>query len=64
MGGLDADTIQECKEDCEERSDCFSFLYSASKKKCKVMNERAPTTNVANEDYQFCKRQKIGTFTQ
>ena len=62
-GGLEADTIDICKDDCEARSDCFSFLYSATEKHCKVMKERVPTSSTPLDGYQFCKRQSIRMFT-
>ena len=62
-GGLSAETIDICKDDCEARSDCFSFLYSAKEKHCKVMKERHPTSSTALSGYQFCKRPSIRMFT-
>ena len=58
VGGLQENTIDECTTECENRSDCYSFLYSPSTKHCKLMKERKPeaSTSTPQPDYVFCRR--------
>ena len=63
-GGLQENTIADCTKECDDRSDCYSFLYSPSTKHCKLMKERAPEagTTTPTPDYLFCRRQIVRTF--
>ena len=49
-----------CGKDCNDKSQCKSFLFSPSKNWCKLMREGDPTGKEPFEDYQFCS--KIGKY--
>ena len=55
-GGYQA-SMDECKSDCDARTDCYSLLYSSQNTQCKLMKEKSPTSLPSSLVYQFCKRQ-------
>ena len=58
-GGYSA-SLEKCKDDCEARSDCNSFVHSTNANSCKLMEEAAPT-HPKWKDGQFCKKDQLGT---
>ena len=48
-------TLEKCKEHCDSRKDCGSFLYSETVMECKLMKEKEPTGPKYN-DFMFCSR--------
>ena len=53
-GGYSA-SLEECKNDCQGRDDCRSFVHSMSGNSCKLLEEAEPT-DPKYQDGQFCKR--------
>ena len=55
-------SMEECKNDCDSRTDCNSLSYSPSNTQCKLMKEKEPTSSSKYQDYQFCKRKILRKF--
>ena len=58
LGGYSA-SLDKCKNDCDGRSNCNSFMHSTSSDQCVLYEELTPTSP-KYLDYQFCKK-KSGT---
>ena len=58
IGGYSA-SLDMCKNDCDDRSDCKAFEHSTTKQRCKLLGGTAPTTSTY-QDYQFCKKIDAG----
>ena len=48
-------SLEECKSDCDDRSDCNSFVYGIRPNGCKLLHEAEPTDPPYLSD-QFCKK--------
>ena len=66
VGGLQENTIDDCTKECNDRSDCYSFLYSPGTKHCKLMKERVPEggTTTPTPDYVFCRRNIVRKYNK
>ena len=51
-------TISDCSDRCNGQTNCCSFEYSASTKKCNLNSDCQPTGNVY-QDYSFCSKGKF-----
>ena len=49
------DSLDQCANHCNLRSDCSSFAHSATNKNCKLMDGKLPTHG-KYKDYQFCSK--------
>ena len=53
----DAVSLEQCASYCNLRSDCKSFVHSATHKHCKLIYGNLPTDG-KYQDYQFCSKNK------
>ena len=61
LKGLLNASIEECKDNCDESTNCKSFIYSLKSGKCKLVDKVDPKDKKI-DDYQFCSKNIPGIF--
>ena len=50
------ESVLDCSERCIEETNCCSFEYSSTEKKCNLNIDCQPTTEAVYKDYSFCSK--------
>ena len=50
------ESVLDCSERCNVETNCCSFEYSSTEKKCNLNIDCQPTTQAVYKDYGFCSK--------